>query len=39
MKNIKINISTLWLPRSYIGASIGLAMPQFKNVAAKVLKY
>lgn len=24
---------------TYIGASIGLAMPQFKNVAAKVLKY
>ena len=24
---------------TYIGASIGLAMSQFKNVAAKVLKY
>lgn len=24
---------------TYIGASIGLAMPQFKNVAAKALKY
>jgi hypothetical protein len=24
---------------TYIGASIGKAMPQFKNVAAKVLKY
>lgn len=24
---------------TYIGASIGLAMPQFKNIAAKVLKY
>ena len=24
---------------TYMGASIGMAMPQFKNVAANVLKY